>query len=162
MVYDGVWFAYYGYDQVFARMPCGTYHFLLFPILDPSQGFWTLRDYLAYLLIALAPPLLAAFPFTGLLLASEVKHTIQNSAIYQTLFPKSSISDRDIPQTAEYNAYLGTHLGLQTYLFIIDRYRDFREVVGFPSYSREGVRLVTPIDIRDRRCVAFTKMPTER
>lgn len=161
-IYHGVWFIYYAYDQVFARMPCGTYHFFVFLILDPSEGFWTLRDYLAHLLIAFAPPLLAAFPFTGLLLASEVKHTIQHSATYQTLFPKSSISDRDIPQTAEYDTYLETHLGLQTYLFIINRYREFREGMGFPSYSREGVRLVTPIDIRDRRSVAFTKIPTER
>ena len=155
MIYHGAWFVWYAYDQVFSRMPCGTYHFFLFPILDPSECFWTLRDYLSHLIVPFIPPLLATFPFVGLLLASEVKHTIQHSAAYQALFPKSTVSDRDQPQTIDYNASVKTSLGLRVYLFIAFRYRAFREFCYFPSHSREGIRLVTPIDIRDRRCVAF-------
>ena len=146
MIYHGAWFVWYAYDQVFSRMPCGTYHFFLFPILDPSEGFWTLRDYLNHLLLAFIPPLLATFSFVGLLLASEVKYTIQHSATYQTVFPKSTIQDHDQTQTS---------LWLRVYLFITHPYRALRERLHFPSHSREEIRLVTPIDVRDRRCVAF-------
>ena len=155
MIYHGIWFAFDAYDQVFSRMPCGTYHFFLFPILDPSEGFWTLRDYLTNLLIPFVPALLAIFPFVGLVLASEVKCTIQHSTIYQTLFLKPTISDRDQRQTTVHNASVKTSLGLKAYLFITRRYRVFREILGFPSHSRGGIRLVTPIAVRDRRYVAF-------
>ena len=155
MLYHGVWFIWHAYDQVFSRMPCGTYHFFFFPILDPSQGFWTLRDYLTDLLIPLLPTLLAIFPFVGFLLTSEVKYTIQHSATYQSLFPKSSVLDRDQPQSAEYDTSVQTSLGVRVYLFIALQYRAFRERFDFPSHSRGGIRLVTPIEIRDRMCVAF-------
>ena len=82
MTYHGVWFVWYAYDQAFSRIPCGTYHFFLPPILDPSQGFWTLRDYLTHLLVPLLPTLLFTFPLSGLLLASEVKYIIQHSPTY--------------------------------------------------------------------------------
>ena len=155
MIYHAVWFVWHAYDQVFSRMPCGTYHFFLFPILDPSQGFWTLRDYLTLLLVPFIPTLLATFPFVGLLLASEVKYIIQHSATYQTLLPKPTVSERDQPQTTEYSASAQTSLGLRIYLFIAREYKAFREMVRLPSHSRGGIRLVTPIDVKDRRCVAF-------
>ena len=155
MIYHGAWFVFYAYDQVFSRMPCGTYHFFLFPILDPSIGFWTLRDYLTHLLLPLIPTLLSTFPLSGLLLASEVKYIIQHSATYQILFPKPTVSDRDQPQTTEYNASAQISLGLRVYLFIKREYRVFREMVRLPSHSRGGIRLVTPIDVKDRRCVVF-------
>ena len=155
MTYHGVWFVWHAYDQVFSRMPCGTYHFFLFPMLEPSQGFWTLRDYLTLLLIPFIPTLLAAFPFVGLLLASEVKYTIQHSATYQAIFPKPSVSNCDQPRNTEYNASKQTSLGLRVSLFIAREYRVFREMFCLPSNSRGGIRLVTPIDVKDRRCVAF-------
>ena len=155
MIYHGAWFVWYAYDQVFSRMPCGTYHFFFFPILDPSQGFWTLRDYLTFLLVPVLPTLLVIFPFIGFLLTSEVKHTIQHSAAYQALFHKLTVSDRDQPQTIDYNLSVKTSLGLRVYLFIANRYRAFREFCGFPSHGRGGIRLVTPMDVRDRRFVAF-------
>lgn len=155
MTYHGVWFVFDAYDQVFSRMPCGTYHFYLFPILDPSEGFWTLRDYLTHLLIPFVPALLAIFPFVGLVLASEVKYTIQHSTIYQTLFLKPTVSDRDQRQNTVQNAPVKTSPVLRAYLFITRRYRGFREILGFPSHSRGGIRLVTPIDVRDRTVVAF-------
>ena len=39
MYYHGIWFIWYGYDRVFSRMPCGTYHFFVIPLLDPSEVF---------------------------------------------------------------------------------------------------------------------------
>ena len=39
MVYHGIWYIWYAYDQIFSRMPCGTYHFFLVPMLDPSERF---------------------------------------------------------------------------------------------------------------------------
>ena len=155
MIYHGVWFVWHAYDQVFSRMPCGTYHFFLIPILDPSQGFWTLRDYLTLLMIPFIPTVLAAFPFIGLLLASEVKYTIQHSATYQTLFSKPSVSNCDRHRNTEYNASKQISLGLRVSLFISREYRVFRGMVCLPSHSRGGIRLVTPIDVKDRRCVAF-------
>ena len=155
MIYHGVWFVFNAYDQVFSRMPCGTYHFLFFPLLDPSEGFWTFRDYLTHLSIPFILPLLAIFPFVGLLLASEIKYTIQHSEIYQSLFPKSTVLDRDQPQSTEYDVSVRTSLGVRVSLFIAFQYMAFRERFDFPSHSRGGIRLVTPIDIRDRRCVVF-------
>ncbi|KAK5050489.1 hypothetical protein LTR84_003770 [Exophiala bonariae] len=49
MLYHGIWFVWCGYDQVFARMPCGTYQFLLAPMLDPSQPYKHVRDVLMIL-----------------------------------------------------------------------------------------------------------------
>ena len=155
MIYHGIWFSWYAYDRAFSRMPCGTYHFFFFPFLDPSEGFWTLRDYLTHLVVPFFPALLATFPFVSLLLASEVKYTIQHSAIYQTLFPRPTAADRDQPQATEHNASVKASLGLQVYLFIARPYKIFREKLNLPSHSRGGIRLVTPIGIRDRRCVAF-------
>ena len=155
MIYHGLWFDLYAYDQVFSRMPCGTYHFFLFPILDPSEGFWTLRDYLNHLLVPFITPLVVIFPFVGLLLASEVRYTVQHSAAYQTLFPKPTVSDRDQHQTTVHNASVKASPGLRAYLFIIRWYRGLRGILGFPSHSRGGIRLVTPVDVRDRRFVAF-------
>ena len=155
MIYHGVWFVFDAYDQVFSRMPCGTYHFFLFPILDPSEGFWTLRDYLTNLLIPFVPALLAIYPVVGLALASEVKYTIQNSTIYQTLFLKPTVSDRDQRQTTVHNAFVKISPVLRAYLFITRLYRRFREFLGFPSHRGGGIRLVTPIDVRDRRFVAY-------
>ncbi len=85
MYYHGVWFIWYAYDRVFSRMPYGTYHFFLIPLLDPSEVFWALRDCLNHLLIPLIP-LLSLFPFIGLLLIPEIKHAIQDSTIYQLFF----------------------------------------------------------------------------
>ena len=155
MIYDGAWFVCYAYDQVFSRMPCGTYHFFFYPILDPSQGFWTLRDYVNHMLGFFIPALVILFPFVGLVSAAEVKDTVQHSAIFEFLFPKATISDRNQPQTTEQNASVKTSPGLGNNLFIARPYRKFRGMLNLPSHSRGGIRLVTPIDIRDRRFVAF-------
>ncbi|KAH8886974.1 hypothetical protein GQ53DRAFT_768819 [Thozetella sp. PMI_491] len=45
MIVHGIWYMLHGYDQVFSRMPCRTYHFFLWPLLDPSWTFWKIRDY---------------------------------------------------------------------------------------------------------------------
>lgn len=154
MTYHGIWFVLYAYDQVFSRMPCGTYQFFLVPMLDPSEGFWALRGYLTLSMLPWVLSLLAVFPFVVLLLASEIKHSIQHSAIYQILFPRSMISDCDQAQITGLNASAKTSLGLRVYLLIKRRYIVFRESFRLPSHSREGIRLVTPIDVRNRRCVA--------
>ena len=155
MIYHGAWFVIYAYDQIFSRMPCGTYHFFLLPILDPSEVFWTLRDYFNHLVLPFTPALLAILPFVGLLLASEAKYTIQRSAVYQTFFPKPTISNRDQPQIIEYNTSAHTYQGLQVYLFITYPYRVLRNICGLPSHRRGGIRLVTPIDVKDRRFAMF-------
>ncbi|KAL8858529.1 MAG: hypothetical protein Q9178_005027, partial [Gyalolechia marmorata] len=150
MYYHGVWFIWYAYDRVFSRMPCGTYHFFLVPLLDPSEVFWALRDCLNHLLIPLIP-LLSLFPFIGLLLISETKHAIQDSAIYQLFFQKAAISDRDQAESTEPDdTSAKKSIGLRVYRSIKRIYMEFRKFCKLPSRSRGGIRLVTPIDIKNR------------
>lgn len=129
MTYHGIWFVLYAYDQVFSRMPCGTYQFFLVPMLDPSESFWALRDYLTHLMVPWVPALMAVFPFVGLLLASEIKHSIQHSAIYQWFILRSKISDCDQAQTTGLNASAKTSLGLRIYLSIKQIYRKFQGII---------------------------------
>lgn len=161
MYYHGTWFIWYAYDQVFSRLPCGTYHFFLVPVLDPSETFWVLRDYLNHLLVPLIP-LLTLFPFVGILLLSEIKHAIQDSAVYQILIKKTAILDSDQAVTTDSDdASVKKSLGLRLYQYIRGVYMGFREICDFPSHSREGIRLVTPIDVRKRRLVAFVDLHTQ-
>ena len=157
MTYHGIWFIWYAYDQTFSRMPCGTYQFFFVPMLDPSDGFWAPRDFLTQLIIPLAAPLLLVFPFIGVLLASEIRHSIQTGATYQMFFPGSNISGCDQSQNTGPNASAQTSLGLRIFLKIKRLYRRIRRVCSLPSHGRRGIRLVTPIDVRNRRYVALLK-----
>ena len=155
MYYHGIWFIWYVYDRIFSRIPCGTYHFFLVLLLDPSEVFWALRDCLNHLLIPLIP-LLSLFPFIGLLLISEIKHAIQDSAIYQLFFQKAAIPNRDQAESTEPDdTSAKKSIGLRVYRSVKRIYMEFRNFCEFPSRSRGGIRLVTPIDIKNRRFVGF-------
>ena len=160
MYYHGIWFIWYAYDRVFSRMPCGTYHFFLVPLLDPSEVFWALRDCLNYLLIPFIP-LLSLFPFIGLLLISEIKHAIQDSAIYQLFFQRAAMSDRDQAEFTEPDdTSAKKSIGSKLYRSIKRIYMNFREFCELPSRSRGGIRLVTPIDVKKRRFVGLIHLRT--
>lgn len=154
MTYHGVWFIWYAYDQVFARMPCGTYHFYIAPLLDPSPSFWFVRDFLTTLICPLAFPLLLIFPFTALLLTSEIKKSVRGSAIYHIIFPKTN------EQLEENVSQLPVLPSLRSR--IVQRLRwHYRRLKAFyglirgkfslPVHGRSGIRLITPVDIKDRR-----------
>lgn len=161
MVYHGIWFVWYAYDQFFSRMPCGTYHFFLVPFLDPSESYWILRDYLTLLISPIATPLVFAIPLTIFLLVSEIKNSIQDSATYRTFSPKST-NPVDRSDTVLSNPTIQLSLKLRIllrlrriYRGIRRRYGTLRTAFGLPSHGMRGIRLVTPVDIRDRRCVSF-------
>jgi hypothetical protein len=49
MTYHLLFFIWYSYDEVFAKMPCGTYHFWLALMFDLSKEFARWRDFLTVL-----------------------------------------------------------------------------------------------------------------
>ena len=160
MYYHVVWFIWHAYDRVFSRMPCGTYHFFLVPLLDPSEVFWVLRDCLNHLLIPLIP-LLSLFPFIGLLLISEIKHAIQDFATYQLFFQRAAMSDSDQAESTEPNdTSVKKSIRSRLYRSIKWIYMKFRVLCELPSRGRGGIRLVTPIDVKKRRFVGLIHLRT--
>ena len=154
MTYHGVWFIWYAYDQVFARMPCGTYHFYFAPLLDPSPSFWFVRDFLTQLIFPLAFSLLLIVPFTGLLLTSEIKNSVQGSATYQIIFPGTNEQLEENasqpPVLLSLRSRIMQRLKRQ-YRGLRKFYGSIREEFSLPANGRSGIRLITPIDIKDRR-----------
>lgn len=163
MAYHGIWFVWYAYDQIFSRMPCGTYHFFFVPVLDPSPSFWFLRDFLTQLICPLAMPLLVMFPFMGLLVASEIKKSIQVSTTYQMFFPTSNDLGTQQSEITAPNPSVKFSLRCRIlrrlkrlYHGIRELYRQLWRLIGLPSYGGSGIRLMTPIDIKNRRYVLGT------
>ncbi|KAL8668990.1 MAG: hypothetical protein Q9168_006404 [Polycauliona sp. 1 TL-2023] len=159
MYYHGIWFNWYAYDQVFSRVPCGTYHFFLVPLLDPSEVFWALRDCLNHLLIPLIP-LLTLFPFIGLILIPEIKHAVQDSPTYQFFFPKPANLDHNQADFTEPNDTSASQsIALRVYRRLHRSikwiYIRFRKSCDLPSRRRGGIRLVTPVNVKDRKFVEF-------
>lgn len=149
MTYHGVWFVWYGYDQSFARMPCGTYQFLFAPLLDPSERYANVRDLLMALFLPSVGSLVLGFPIMAMLLATEFKHAVQDSALFRTCFTRHNVgSNLDNPNE-------GRSLSLLSRLYrrIKNIYGQIREVAGLPPYSRKGIRLIAQLDIRHRRYV---------
>ena len=142
-------FSIYGYDHFFARMPCGTYHFLLRPLLDPSEAFNTARDFLTVLSLPLVGPLLFVFPILAVLLSAELKHTIQDSTVFKNFFPPdTSQSDHQSPNKAN-----DTHLYSYLYCKMGNIYGEFRTLMGLPFHARKGIRLIAQVDFQQRRYV---------
>ncbi|KAM7194905.1 hypothetical protein V8F20_007770 [Naviculisporaceae sp. PSN 640] len=161
MIYHGLWFVQHAYDQVFARMPCGTYQFFVVPVLDPSLTFGFLRDYLTQLVTPLALLLVMAIPTVTLLLTAEITDSIRASALSQMLFPKWSQtitqndSQSDISPQATHPKNRITALLLAPFRWFrrwsLRQYHNFRENHFLPLKGRSGIRLITPIDVKDRR-----------
>lgn len=157
MAYHGSWFVWYTYNQVYSRMPCGTHQFFLVRMLDPSQSFFVLRDVLTNLIYPLALPLLLVFPVLGILLASELKHSIRSAAIYQMFIPQTDRSGHAQSQNTAVNVSSQPSLALRVYLRIKTLYHRVRRFFALPSGGRRGIRLVTPLDITDRRYINPTR-----
>ncbi|KAM7217173.1 hypothetical protein V8F06_007464 [Rhypophila decipiens] len=141
MIYHGIWFIWWAYDQVFARMPCGTYQFFVAPLLDPSPTFNFVRDFLTQLISPVALPLLFAIPYMTYLLAAEIQNSIRDSTICQQLFPNWSKSLLSLFIRGLGNCHLWNK----------KVYRFLRRVTNLPVRARGGIRLITPIDVAHRR-----------
>jgi hypothetical protein len=172
MTYHGIWYAWYAYDRVFARMPCGTYHFFALRMLDPSQEFWNLRDTIMVFATPLAIWAAVLFPAIGVSFTGALKHTIQESALYQWFFPRHVVGDGERSESHEHEDVSSTiPVRLETqqdpsrrllhhYATFRDQIRRIHEV-SFGTFSDllvpkwngpyHGIRLITPLDVKNRR-----------
>lgn len=163
MTYHGIVFIWYAYDQLFSRMPCGTYQFFFVPVLDPSESFSFLRDFLTQMICPLAFLSLLVFPYMSPILASEVKKSIQDSATYQMFFPRTEDGDRNQTESDAPKLPIRLSLGSRIlkrlrklYQRVAKVYRLFRTLLSLPPHSRSGIRLVTPLEVKNRRYVIIT------
>ena len=163
MFYHSTFFWHYGYDQVFSRMPCGTYHFFFTPLLDPSKSFWFFRDALTIIINPVNIALIVTVPIVSLCLMSEIKESICDSSVCQNLgiyLRGSGGSDSgtglaiDAAQASLSSRFQKSLRALG--FFCVKRYRELREWYLLPPYSRKGIRLLTPIDIKQRKYVHST------
>jgi hypothetical protein len=154
MFYHGVWFMWWAYDTTFSRMPCGTYQFFLAPLLDPSTFFGHLRDVVMSLSVFWLLPSLLNFPIIAVLAASELKHSILDSAVTKTLqstalgawFSNASSSMDSWTGWQNFKAYV-----LKTYRSLRHVYRSSRKMMGLPEKSAKGIRLITQLELEKRR-----------
>ncbi|KAG8530599.1 uncharacterized protein KY384_004637 [Bacidia gigantensis] len=162
MLYHGIFYIYYGYDQTFSRMPCGTYHFFLAPMKDPSRSFFVLRDLLTAAIAPFSFPLLFVFPFMGMLLAAEMKRTVKDSLFYQSFFLTPHQSSNNSAETA--TPTMSVQLSMRSRMVrrlkrllgkFTKIYREIRVEIGLSPHARDGIYLVTPIDINKRRKLIF-------
>ena len=158
MLYHGGFYWHYGHDSTFVRMPCGTYHFCLAPMLDPSKVFLILNRIAKFVFTPLWAVLLLLPPVILLALTSEIMSSIRGSPNYKLLascFTRSIGDKRKTTSAAKLEPvalWLRISRRLQWPLPGVFRvYRWLRNVVGLPPEARDGIRLVTAIDIQQRR-----------
>ena len=152
MICHAVWFWAWAYDYKFPRMPCGTYHFIPFPMLDPSTIFWrSRREFTLLILFPVLIQLMLASFMSPLLFAFEIKQTIQHSMAYKAisvLIPRRSQAQDPENIRAFQNAVLPLSRLCQILKAL---YQKFRKIYGLPGEVIPGIRLVTPVDIKQRR-----------
>jgi hypothetical protein len=159
MAYHMTWFIWYGYDRALTRLPCGTYHFFFAPLVDPSETFCFVRDYLTQLVLPVALPLVLIIPLVSFAMASEIKKSVEDSPSFRLLFPKSNNSITPQANTGPLamtlpQLPLGSRLSLRfrrVYSWIKKPYRLLRGALNLPMHARSGIRLITPLDVKDRR-----------
>ena len=159
-----IWFMLYAYDLILPRMPCGTYQFFFASVLDPSESFWLLQSAVTQMLSPLALPLLLTFPFIDFLRASEAKQSIQDSSTNRMFYPPANVTGNyqsDIgPPNPSISYILASRIARKLRRLprrLRRRYRKARKVFGLSKRARSGVRLITPIDLRNRRYHFLTK-----
>lgn len=138
MLVHSMWFLWYGYDQVFARLPCGTWHLLPVSLMDPSPAFCTARDTLVGVTGPLYWLLSCAIPWFMMLFLSEIRHYFGKS-----LLPESEAEEDRFTSVARYLE--------RRVMSWQGRYRVFRYWAGLPPHTRGGIYLVTPVGIKYRR-----------
>lgn len=160
MTYHGIWFIWHAYDYVFARMPCGTYQFFLAPVLDPSRTFCVVRDSFMQVIAPFVATLLLGIPLVAILLFSEIKKSILDSAPYQMVFPRPSTSgsgrsETTAPDTFTRRLLLRLRVFLRSIEWPTELYRRLRQTFGLPLDGRSGIRYITPLELGSRRYIAL-------
>jgi hypothetical protein len=145
----------------------------------PGAGFGSKLDFLlpprllTQLILPLSFPLLLVIPFTGFLLGSEIKNSLQNSAKYQMFSPRSNHRGSSQPETAvsdmpTQQLSLGSRVLLRlntVYSRVRRLYRLLQQISSLPPHGRSGIRLITPVDVENRpvcrSCAVFSlKFPS--
>jgi hypothetical protein len=152
MTYHGIWFIWQGYDQVFARMPCGTWYSLLVPVLDPSERFWTLKDLLGALGLPVFFLVLVTFPWFTLLIVPEIKHAVQMSTMYQAFIRKCRTAQNEHGEQSTAGGKIA--ISQRVYRKIKRLHSKLRLACSLPKRRRGGIYLVTPVEVHERRQVA--------
>ncbi|CAG7558349.1 unnamed protein product [Fusarium equiseti] len=169
MAYHGLWFSFWGYDQTFARMPCGTYQFIFAKFLDPSISYSHARDVLSVVLYTIAGPLFFLFPAAAIILAPSIKAPVKVSTVYRMLFGSVTglILERGRQKIQEGNASVSnrdeTKYRTASLLRLLGRvnnrlldtcsipYNFMRKWVGPPEPTLGNKRLIPPGNMRHGR-----------
>jgi len=151
MAYHGFWFTWYGYDNSYARMPCGTYQFIFGRLLDPSPSFCMVRYSLTttmsgfFILIAIAIPLVVV------LLASEIKgHVLQTFTYGSDHGSSNPVLEGSEPNQTPQTLTVSNRL-LSLFRRCKRWYGRIREIFDLPSHAQPGIRLITPLDEKNRK-----------
>lgn len=94
-----------------------------------------------------------------ILLAAEIKSAVEDSTVYKIFFERSATLKADQDTNVEANT-----TEIKTYWHRIRRrvkaaYRDLRKSLLFPPHRRGGIRLVTALDIEQRRYSSYASKP---
>ncbi|KAJ4006118.1 hypothetical protein NW752_001368 [Fusarium irregulare] len=168
MACHGLWYSFCGYDQVFARMPCGTYHFMFAKLLDPSNAYSYTRDVLSAVFSIIGTLLLAGIPVAIVFIAAELKAPIKHSTVYRMLFRSGTRQslEEEWQRLTGSNERISNGNGRERHAAsLLLRMRDaffgealamndyVRHLVGLPEPRQGGLRLLTHEDVRQRRWV---------
>lgn len=143
MLYHGMWYFWYGYDQGLAHLPCGTYHFLA-PSKDPSTEFSIFRAVITRFVVPVATVTATGLPpcLFHLIVDDRKRHLSADK--HQTQVEEG----REINDLSEEQ---GFSLELSTLPRIYGRTRDTRDAVhaacGVESSRRPGSGMLLPVDI---------------
>ncbi|KAJ3578425.1 hypothetical protein NPX13_g2136 [Xylaria arbuscula] len=162
MLYHSGWFLGYAAENVFSRMPCGTYHFFFAPAKDPGRIYNILATTISIPLVSVLLMSIISIQTMGFLFIAEVKAAIQSSATYRMFFPgplrpdDSHSVDLEIAETPLTRTSHSLFGQFSRRLDLVSRdfatwYCGVRIYFGLPAQSRPGIRLITPMDIKDRK-----------
>lgn len=158
MYYHAIYSWVHGYS-CFARMPCGTFHFYLAPVLDPSVAYWRLRTYLFVFGLGAFVPIALGIPIVGLILTAEIQKSIYNSTFLQIVSNYGYLAQGFRSRTSassclKQSRSSETLEALKAFMATLGGpYRWLRMQLLLPSGGRPGIRLVTPLDIAQRKYV---------
>lgn len=139
-------------------IPGGWYFVLFVPSLNPSENSWLLIDFITQLIFPLTSQLLTNLPLFGLLVLPEIKQSIQDSAVYQTIFSKAENPENREWETlssdpsTQLPSYSRVFEWLKRLHCVLRRlYCRFKKSFSLPPSSRGRIYLITPINIKYRR-----------
>jgi hypothetical protein len=143
------WFWVWGYNTVFARLPCGTHHFFFGKISDPG-AFMVLRWLFAMNSITASIWYAFLAAVFAILFIGEIRRSILESDIYRGLFPRGQYRRVEAPQDRDTSLYSKIFAPISAYHSKIHtKYADFlarflgvfvelKRVVGMQKRSAKG------------------------